>query len=505
MERMYLLATENEIIKRDSITTHTSFRPFIESNTLTLQQYRSLNNRKKVEEKQGRFLYRKARQQSLIFIDTSIFSFWVDPYINFELGMENGKRLYKNTRGYIARGDIGKNFSFESSFCENQAVFPTHVDSFVQLMGVAPGQGRVKSFKNNGYDFAMASGYVSYSFLKHFNVQAGHGKHFVGDGYRSVLLSDNAFNYPFLRATATFGKWQYTQLYAQLMNMNKGNTQTPKYTEPLYQKKAGSFQLLNYAPFKWLQVGFFQGLMWQAADSMNRQHFNAYYFNPVIGVSTAAYGLYNSNYNVMAGLNIRFNFLKSYSVYLQLAQQDAFNQIDNLQLGFKAYEPFGAKRLFVQVELNHFDIEPYPNWYETQNYIHYNQSLAYPFAYDNIIGAWGDNYYAPPDNVNEVVGIVNYRLHDFAIEMKYNYVINHHDGFYWSAGSYRHIIDTRLIYMINPAANWNLFAGIFCRNYNYSIVAGDDIGPENFTHLHYSQTYLYFGIKTSLSNIYYDF
>lgn len=60
----------------------------------------------------------------------------------------------------------------------------------------------------------MASGYVSYSSNKHFNFQVGHGKHFVGDGYRSLLLSDNALNYPYARITSTFGKLQYTNLYA---------------------------------------------------------------------------------------------------------------------------------------------------------------------------------------------------------------------------------------------------------------------------------------------------
>ena len=66
----------------------------------------------------------------------------------------------------------------------------------------------------------MSSGYVTYRANKMFAVQVGHGKHFIGDGYRSLLLSDNTFNYPFLRIQTTFGKVQYTNLYTEFMDIN---------------------------------------------------------------------------------------------------------------------------------------------------------------------------------------------------------------------------------------------------------------------------------------------
>ena len=50
-------------------------------------------------------------------------------------------------------------------------------------------------------------------------MQFGHGKHFIGDGYRSLFLSDNSFNYPFLRIETKLGKLQYTNLYAELQDI----------------------------------------------------------------------------------------------------------------------------------------------------------------------------------------------------------------------------------------------------------------------------------------------
>ena len=66
----------------------------------------------------------------------------------------------------------------------------------------------------------MSSGYVIYRPNNMFTLQFGHGKHFIGNGYRSLLLSDNSFNYPFLRIQTTFGKIQYTNLYAELQDIN---------------------------------------------------------------------------------------------------------------------------------------------------------------------------------------------------------------------------------------------------------------------------------------------
>ena len=62
---------------------------------------------------------------------------------------------------------------------------------------ILPGQGvsRVSSWNRTtrDLDYAMANGHVSFQTSKHFNFQFGHGKHFIGDGYRSMLLSDNCF------------------------------------------------------------------------------------------------------------------------------------------------------------------------------------------------------------------------------------------------------------------------------------------------------------------------
>lgn len=212
-----------------------------------------------LKDKSKPLLYRKLKKESLFIVNDSAdkFHLTIDPLFNFEFGKDladtSGEKLYKNTRGFIVRGSIGEKFAFESSFYENQATYTKYIDSYIASTNklfpqtanyqydVVPGQGRAKKFKTNGYDFAMASGYVSYSPIKMFNIQLGHGKHFVGDGYRSLLLSDNAFNYPYARITTTYKNIQYTNLYTSFMNLTDGGVKTPAHTERLFQKKLEAF------------------------------------------------------------------------------------------------------------------------------------------------------------------------------------------------------------------------------------------------------------------------
>ena len=132
------------------------------------------------------------------------FEFKVDPLLNVELGRafydttSIQQRISTNTRGFIASGKIGKDFYFETMFSENQSQFPYYISKYNNQTKIIPGQGRYKVFKTTGYDYAFSSGFISYQPFKRLNIQLGHGKQKIGNGYRSLLLSDNAFNYPYL-------------------------------------------------------------------------------------------------------------------------------------------------------------------------------------------------------------------------------------------------------------------------------------------------------------------
>src|ERR1700722_12190553 len=171
---------------------------------------------------------------------------------------DSDKKYYQITRGLLIQGDIGSKFSFSSTFWENQASYPYYIRQFINESYVVPGNGRPKGFGTNGYDFSMSEAYLSFSPSNHFNFQFGYGKNFVGDGYRSLLLSDNSFAYPYLRVTTTFWHLQYTNLYTIFMDPFADAATTVGNVEGLIQRKAGAFQYLSWNIIPQVEWGLFQ-------------------------------------------------------------------------------------------------------------------------------------------------------------------------------------------------------------------------------------------------------
>ena len=176
--------------------------------------------------------------------------FAVNPLMNFDFGYESNESQtrYVNTRGFEAKGEIGKGFSFYTSFYENQATFVNYLDSTIRSLRVVPGQGLVRGFKGDGFDYAYAEGYIAWNAGKYFDFQLGYDNNFIGDGYRSLLLSDNVFNYPYLKITAKFWHINYMVLYSQMMDINT------KWSENLgFAKKWTTTHYLSWAASKKVQ------------------------------------------------------------------------------------------------------------------------------------------------------------------------------------------------------------------------------------------------------------
>ena len=135
--------------------------------------------------------------------------FWItlDPMVDLQVGKDNdGLNTYNNTRAINISGAIGKNLSFSTSFYESQGRFAKYYNDYANSIrpvggnpAIIPGRGIAKEFGTNGYDYPVAEAYVSYSPSKYFNFQFGNGKNFIGDGYRSLVLSDAATPYPYFK------------------------------------------------------------------------------------------------------------------------------------------------------------------------------------------------------------------------------------------------------------------------------------------------------------------
>jgi len=454
---------------------HTSFQPinqsFIKNVSDSIlsksEQQFYLINISKSEKKPRNFfgwMWRSFAYENFLVVDTGNFYLTVDPLFNIEMGIDSeddSKSLYKNTRGVIVRANVGDKFSFETSLYENQMVLPNYLDDYSNSTGVIPGQGRWKKFKSNqGYDFSSASANVSYSPNKHFNFQLGTGKNFVGDGYRSLLLSDASFNYPFWKIITTFGKYdqfQYTKLNASLSSITRredGST-----SEALFQRKTMSVHYLSWLATKWLNVGLFESTLWQTEDSAGTKPLQIQQFNPIIGVNTATTGFNDVNHTVV-GTNLKIKLPFKAIIYNQFVYDGGSKY--GYQVGIKY---FGIPYLTLQAEYNRVAENTYESSVPLQAYTNYNEPLAHPSG----------------NEFNELVAILN---------------LNYQRAFFQTKGIYYSeknsiLVQYHLGYLINPKNNMSLILGVNKRINTTSPIDNTGI--------------IYFGFRTSLRNLYNDF
>ncbi len=416
------------------------------------------------------------------------FKLRLDPILNFEEGRDFSdtlnSRLNTNTRGLIGSGYIGDKFYFETMFAENQSFFPVYLSRYVSSTQIVPGQGRWKTFKTTGYDYAFSSGFISVQPLKNLNIQVGHGKQKIGNGYRSLLLSDNGFNYPYARITQQWfkGRVNYTNIYSVLMNLDQAAAIITPNAERLYQKKAASFQYLSVNLTKSINFGFFQGMVWHAGDDRNKQDISWQYINPVIYSNLPQYRLNNKN-NILIGGDIKIKITNKINIYGQVMADDLSNtkQYGNgvgYQVGLNYFNAFGVKNLFLQAEFNNVNENSYISPLGTttnQSYSHYNQNIAFT-------PGWGQ----------EIVIIGDYKWKRFFVNLKHNYQYLLKSGEYYYTND---ILNLRIGYLVNPAYNFNVNLGMTYRGQNFN----------NFTNLNNQTNYIYLGIRTSIYNLYYDF
>lgn len=328
-----------------------------------------------------------------------------NPILHFELGKgSNDNKNSYNQRGIEISANVGEKLSIYTAFIESQATFPDYIKRFVQKTRTAPGDGRVRNFKENGFDFSQAIGHLNYAPSQYFNFEVGNGKHFIGDGYRSLLLSDNAFVYPYVKLSTQFWKIKYINIYSELINNVRNETD---FTLG-FPRKTATFNYLSLAATPWLSVGVFEGIIWRSSTADGKRKFDANFLNPIIGIRALQKNLdANKIYGFNASINLPKNIVLYGQVMINQFSTD-IRSIDNrsgMQLGAKYYEAFGVKNLNFLAEYN--IVRPYSYQNATDSvlhYSHYNQALAHP------MGAGFD----------EFVFLANYRYKRFFAEVKIN-------------------------------------------------------------------------------------
>ncbi len=335
--------------------------------------------------------------------DTAI-RFHISPVMYLSYGGESAhaENTYINTRGFQLRGIIDKKVGFYFFMSDNQAIFPGYVQDFVATNRTIPGEGFWKRIDTHGYSFLHATGYVSFNATKHINVQFGHDRQFIGDGHRSMIMSDFSPPALFLKINTKVWKFNYTNLFTHVFADAFGNSGGSLANQPFPKKYIVAHRLgINIG--KNLNLGVFESIIFGREDSLGNNHFELNYLNPIIFYRAIEHQN-GSLDNAMIGFDAKWNFLKHFSMYGQFIF-DEFKMEElkagngwwankfGYQLGLKYINVAGINNLDLQLEYNSARPYTYTHFSIYSNYANYNQAMAHP------LGA----------NFKESIGIIRYQ------------------------------------------------------------------------------------------------
>ncbi len=305
----------------------------------------------------------------------------VNPIANLQLGTSSGNNLiYLNTRGITARGMIANKVGFSGTITENQEKGPDFFQARTNQFRAVPGVGFYKPFKTNGYDYFDARGYITFNAAKYIDFQFGYDKNFIGNGYRSLFLSDYANSYLFLKINTRIWKFNYENIFMELMPQFKKIG-----IDTLLDRKYAAMHHLSMDVTRWLNIGLFEGVIFG-----RKNHFEFEYLNPVIFYRHIE-GTIGSPDNAVAGFDFKANVAHAAQVYGQLLLDEFvlsdlkkktgnFRNKYAVQMGLKYVDAFNINNLDIQGEVNIARPFTYSHNDTIANYTHYNQPLAHPLG-----------------------------------------------------------------------------------------------------------------------------
>ncbi|MCC6459320.1 MAG: hypothetical protein IT260_02545 [Saprospiraceae bacterium] len=342
---------------------------------------------------------------SFFEVNQPAFHLRVNPMLHLAAGRQQGdpELVFTNQRGLEVRGDVDGRIFFYTNVVETQARFPNYVNQWIGDYQAVPGAGFFKKYQSevfniqNGYDFNLANAYIGGHLTRHVSAQFGHGRHFIGNGYRSLLLSDAGNNAFYLKLSTRIWRLHYQNLFLELTPISSA---VPRPANSLIPKKYAAVHYLSLRLSRQLTVGFFEATVFNRS-----RQFEFQYLNPVILYRTVE-GMIGSPDNVLIGFDGRWNLWQRVQAYGQVLVDEflfsALYKADQKgwwgnkfgwQAGLKYLDAFGVDHLDLQAEVNSVRPYTYSSFDSLNSFTHYSQPLAHPL--------WS--------NFTEFVGLVRYR------------------------------------------------------------------------------------------------
>ncbi len=293
------------------------------------------------------------------------------------------KALGTGNLGLQISWDQNKNWHAAAGYSIGGGLMPNYLTQLADSLHIIPGMGYAVNDGDGLYHAHYTYGHLSYSNGRHFHFEVGKGKHFWGDGYRSLILSDNATSYPYARITTKIWKLKYTNLWTQLRDISAGQLYKDART------KYAALHALSFNAGKKFNFAIYEMVVWQDRDSNNRRTLDINYLNPIIFYRPVEYSV-GSPDNVILAASMRYKPLAKLQFYGQFVL-DEFNLAQfngnkkwwankfGGQFGLKAFDIL-TQGLSLQSEINVVRPFTYTHGSPIQSWTATNQSLAHPMG-----------------------------------------------------------------------------------------------------------------------------
>ncbi len=317
-------------------------------------------------------------------VHTNDFHLAVNPVLGIQMGNANDGTgsTFVNTRGISVRGNIAGKLGFYTYLTDNQERQPLYVRQFVQKFTAVPGAAFYKSQENNTVDYFDARGGITFSAVNNkLNMMFAYDKLHLGNGIRSLFLSDFGAPYLFFKLKTRVWRFDYENVFTEMTATFRKTG-----TDRLLPKKYMTAHHISFNVAKWLNIGLYENVVFGRANGFELQ-----YLNPVI-FYRAIEGNLGSPDKATVGIDFKSNINKNVQLYGQLVINEfVFDAIKKYregswlnkhaaQLGFKYIDVAGISNLDLQVEYNWIRPFTYTHRDSITSFTHYNQPLAHPLG-----------------------------------------------------------------------------------------------------------------------------
>ena len=340
----------------------------------------------------GKYFYRTPA--NLGELNREGFYLRVNPILNLKIYPQFGEgdesTLFENTRGVRLRAGIDDRVFIYTDLELVDAQYPEYLRNFVDRNQALPRAGLLKDFESrvfnttDAYSYLRSQAYLGFNFTKSIGLRFGNQSTFIGDGYRSLLLSDYSFPYFSLQLNWQVWKFHLRNIFAEL------NAQSPNADagDLLIGKKYMAAHYLSFRANDKLSFGLFEAVVFERQDQFELQ-----YLNPVIIYRSVEQAI-GSPDNALLGLTARWDALPRLRLYSQLlfdefkldrliapadGEEGWWANKYGLQLGATYQTELGDDPLRVRAELNL--VRPFMYAHRDTlgaSYTHSDQPLAHP-------------------------------------------------------------------------------------------------------------------------------